>query len=96
MQLEENPHKSEWEVIKSCGYRLDQLQSDIIPKLLAEHFVMIPNFLPISDSKVLLPNLYKRLELMEVEGRFEINRTGFMLPPEKRPRNDKMFSFNMT
>jgi hypothetical protein len=42
-----------------------------------------------------LDSLFKRLQLMEVEGRFEISRVGITLPPEERPRNDKTFFFNV-
>ena len=47
-----------------------------------DHLAIVPNFLPYSDFKLLAPKLLKRLELMEMEGRFEISRQGFMLPPE--------------
>jgi hypothetical protein len=36
-----------------------------------------------------------RLELLEIEGKFEVNRSGYMLAPEDRPRNDKTFAYNM-
>ena len=48
------------------------------------------------EDTQLLQNVFKRLELMEIEGKFEISRQGIMLPPEQRPRNDKTFSYNIT
>ena len=68
--------------MRKCGYRLDQIVSETISKLMKDHLAIVPNFLPHSDFKVLAPKLLKRLELMEMEGRFEISRQGFMLPPE--------------
>ncbi|TNV71930.1 hypothetical protein FGO68_gene2166 [Halteria grandinella] len=43
----------------------------------------------------MLKRTVERLELMEIEGRFDITRQGLLLPPEERPRNDKTFQFNM-
>jgi hypothetical protein len=68
--------------MRKCGYRLDQIESETISKLMKDHLAIVPNFLPYSDFKLLAPKLLKRLELMEMEGRFEISRQGFMLPPE--------------
>ena len=68
--------------MRKYGYRLDQIESDTISRLMKDHVAIVPNFLPYSDFKVLAPKLLKRLELMEMEGRFEISRQGFMLPPD--------------
>jgi hypothetical protein len=68
--------------MRKCGYRLDQIESETISKLMQDHLAIVSNFLPYSDFKVLAPKLLKRLELMEMEGRFEISRQGFMLPPD--------------
>lgn len=68
--------------MRKCGYRLDQIESETISKLMKDHLAIIPNFLPYVDFKVMFPKLLKRLELMEMEGRFEISRQGFMLPPD--------------
>jgi hypothetical protein len=81
-ELEEDPDKNEWEVMRKCGYRLDQIESETISKLMKDHLAIVPKFLPNADFKVLVPKLLKRLELMEMEGRFEISRQGFILPPD--------------
>ena len=39
--------------------------------------------------------LLKRLTLLEMEGKFEINRQGLTLPPDERLRNDKALSINI-
>ena len=42
----------------------------------------------------LLKRLYSKLELLEIEGKFQINRS--VLPLEQRPRLDKVLGYNFT
>jgi hypothetical protein len=48
----------------------------------------------IEDKEALIEAM-KRLDLMEMEGKFEVSRAGVLLAAEERPRNDKVFSFNL-
>jgi hypothetical protein len=69
------------------------LGSEIVGEYISKGFAMKKKL--IDDKNGLLEKTAKRLELMEMEGKFEISRQGIMLEPEKRPRNDKVYSYNM-
>lgn len=68
-------------MLKASGYRLDQIEPAMVGELMSKHFAIKKDFL--GDSKLLLQNVYKRLCLLELEGRvFEVSRAGVLLPPE--------------
>jgi hypothetical protein len=69
------------------------LGPDFIKSLVEEGFAVKENFLSRKSEKKLIDKTYKRLELLEIEGKFNINKS--MLPEDKRPRTDKTFKYSM-
>lgn len=47
------------------------------------------------ENKAMLGKALRRLELVEMEGKFEVSRQGVLLSAADRPRNDKTFAFNL-
>ena len=68
-------------MLKASGYRLDQIEPALIGELMNKHFAIKKDFLV--GSTTLLQNVFKRLCLLEMEGRvFEVSRAGVLLAPE--------------
>lgn len=54
--------------MKASGYKLDQLGPSFIKELVEDHYAIREDF--IEDQAGLLANVYQRLELLEMEGKF--------------------------
>ena len=62
---------------------------EFIKELVSNNYAIKKDMIKINEE------LLKRLTLLEMEGKFEINRQGLTLPPEERLRNDKALSINI-
>ena len=82
-------HPSSVKAIK--GGRLDQLLNDSVKEFMDKGYCIVNDFY---QDKQGVEKLYERMELMEIEGRFQIQRS--LLPPEQRLRSDKIFTYNIT